>query len=353
MSIETFWFVLIAVLWTGYLILEGFDFGVGMLLPLLGRGADEAQSERRRRLLLTTIGPHWDGNEVWMITAVGGMFAAFPAWYAGVLSGYYLAFLLMLVALIVRNVGLEYRHKRTERAWVRRWDATIIAGSIVPPLVVGFTFASIIGGVPLNSSHNMVGSLLDLVSGWALLGAVTTVALSLLHGCVFVTLKTGGEVQQRARALVLPIGAVTAVLAALTTAHAADTGGRAIGWVVAAVSVCGVLAAIVLTRLGRSGWGFVASVLGVAGVPVGWFVALYPNLLPSALNSDWSLTVDNGSATFLTLQIMTWATVLIMPAVLVYMFWNYWVFRKRLTVEHLPDGHGPQEPAAAGTGAQH
>src|SRR4051794_37165720 len=207
MELTTVWFILIAVLWAGYFILEGFDFGVGMLLPVLGR------DDRERRVLINTIGPVWDGNEVWLITAGGAMFAAFPEWYATLFSGFYLPLLLILLALIARGVAFEYRHKRPEASWKRRWDQAIFFGSLLPAILWGVAFANILRGVPLDADHEYVGGLLDLLHPYALLGGLTTLALFLTHGAVFIALKTTGEIRERAGALAVRLGVGAAVVA--------------------------------------------------------------------------------------------------------------------------------------------
>lgn len=194
MDLTTIWFLLVAVLFTGYFILEGFDFGVGMLLPVLGR------DDRERRVLINTIGPVWDGNEVWLITAGGAMFAAFPEWYATLFSGFYLPLLLILLALIARGVAFEYRNKRPEASWKRRWDHAIFFGSLLPAVLWGVAFANILRGVPLTADHEYAGGLLNLLNPYALLGGVTTAALFLTHGAVFIALKTVGDVRHRAAA---------------------------------------------------------------------------------------------------------------------------------------------------------
>lgn len=231
MELTTVWFILIAVLWTGYLTLEGFDFGVGMLLPVLGRGADAVDTERRRRLLLNTIGPVWDGNEVWLLTAGGATFAAFPNWYATLFSGFYLPLLLILVALIVRNLGFEYRHKRDDRSWKRRWDAAIIAGSVLPALLWGVALTNIVHGVPIDSSQEYTGNLFTLLNPVGLLGGLTFVAVFLTHGALFVALKTDGPIRADARRLATRTGVVAAVLALALLATLGAQRGGALSWV--------------------------------------------------------------------------------------------------------------------------
>ena len=206
MELTTVWFILIAVLWVGYFTLEGFDFGVGMLLPVLGR------TEKERRVLINTIGPVWDGNEVWLLVAGGATFAAFPEWYATLFSGFYLPMLLILLALIVRGLAFEYRAKRDDDGWRSRWDAAIIVGSFVPSLLWGVAFANILRGVPIDADGEYVGGFFNLLNPYALLGGVTTLLLFLTHGAVFVSLKTDGPIRHAARALALKVGVAAALV---------------------------------------------------------------------------------------------------------------------------------------------
>ena len=202
MDLATFWFIVLGVLWTGYLVLEGFDFGVGMLMPVLGGkryAADAVDAEKRRRVLLNTIGPVWDGNEVWVLTAGGATFAAFPHWYATLFSGFYLPLLLILVALIVRNLGFEYRHKRPEAQWKARWDLAIFWGSLVPALLWGVALTNIVRGVPIDANKEFTGNLFTLLNPAGLLGGLVFVTLFLTHGAIFVALKTDGKIRHEAR----------------------------------------------------------------------------------------------------------------------------------------------------------
>src|SRR5215510_11246963 len=200
MELTTVWFVLIAVLWTGYLVLEGFDFGVGMLLGILPRG-DRREKERERRVMINTIGPVWDGNEVWLLTAGGATFAAFPEWYATLFSGFYLPLLLILLALIVRGLAFEYRHQRPEAAWHSWWDRAIIVGSFVPAFLWGVAFANIVRGVPIDETKTFTGTIFTLLNPVGLLGGLVTLFLFLTHGAMFLALKTDGDIRHRARAL--------------------------------------------------------------------------------------------------------------------------------------------------------
>jgi cytochrome bd ubiquinol oxidase subunit II len=325
MSLNDVWFGLIAVLWTGYFLLEGFDFGVGVLLPVLGR------DETRRRVLLNTIGPVWDGNEVWLIVAAGATFAAFPEWYAALFSGFYLPLLLILVALIGRGVAFEYRGKVDSDRWRRAWDRTIVAGSAVPAVLWGVVFGNVVRGMALDAGHHYVGGLGDLFNPYALLGGAATLLLFVTHGAVFLALKTEDDVRDAARRLAIRLGAgaVVAVGAFLLWTDL---------WGSAAVAIVALLAALALTRIGRDGWAFAATGVTVVAATATLFLALYPNVLPSTLDPASSLTVTNAASSPYTLKIMTWVALAFTPVVLVYQGWTYWVFRKRIGVRHIPRG---------------
>ncbi|MEU8247841.1 cytochrome d ubiquinol oxidase subunit II [Nonomuraea sp. NPDC048916] len=325
MELTDVWFVAIAVLWLGYFVLEGFDFGVGMLLPVVAR------NEAERRLMLNTIGPVWDGNEVWLITAGGATFAAFPEWYASLFSGFYIPLLLILLALIVRGVGIEYRTKHDSKVWERRWDACIMVGSFVPALLWGVAFANIVRGVKLDSRFEYVGTFWDLLNPYALLGGLTTLALFVTHGAVFLALKTGGDVSRRAAAVALRIGVVAAVIAVTFLIWTQIAHGDLVTWILAAVvAVSFVLALLALLR-GRQGWSFLLSAIAIGMTVIWLFSVLYPNVLPSTINPAYSLTVENAAATPKTLGIMTWVAVIFLPLVLLYQGWTYWVFRHRIS----------------------
>ncbi|MEV4811402.1 cytochrome d ubiquinol oxidase subunit II [Micromonospora avicenniae] len=330
MELTTIWFLLIAVLFTGYFILEGFDFGVGMLLPVLGR------DDRERRVLINTIGPVWDGNEVWLITAGGAMFAAFPEWYATMFSGFYLPLLLILLALIARGVAFEFRHKRPEPSWKRRWDAAIFFGSLVPAVLWGVAFANILRGVPLDAQHEYVGGLLDLLNPYALLGGVTTAALFLTHGAVFIALKTVGEVRERAGKLAVRVGAVTIVLAVAFLAWTLDIRSSTLAVALAAAAAFALLGALAAARARREGWAFTGTAAAIGLAVATLFAALFPNVLPSTLDAAGTLTATNAASTPYTLKIMSWMAVVFTPIVIAYQGWTYWVFRKRIGVAHIP-----------------
>ncbi|YAL83510.1 cytochrome d ubiquinol oxidase subunit II [Dermacoccaceae bacterium W4C1] len=335
MELSTVWFILIAVLWTGYLVLEGFDFGVGMSLPLLSRNADPQEANDRRRLMLTTIGPHWDGNEVWLLTAGGAMFAAFPAWYAAAFSGMYLPLLALLVALIVRIVGLEYRHKRSEEHWVRRWDLVITAASVLAPFLVGTALTLMVHGLPINADHVYTGSLLELLHPIGLLGGLTAVVLSLTHGAHFLALKTRGPLRGDARRLGARLAPVAAALVALSTVVLGLERGNVGGWVLGLAGAAALLASLLAHARTAEGWAFVATAAGIAAWTLSLFVMLFPNVLPSTLNSAWDLSAAEAASSALTLKIMTWATVIALPITLIYTAYTYWVFRKRISTDEL------------------
>ncbi|MFC9130576.1 cytochrome d ubiquinol oxidase subunit II [Streptomyces sp. NPDC057099] len=331
MELHDVWFVLIAVLWTGYFFLEGFDFGVGVLTKLLARNRPE------KRVLINTIGPVWDGNEVWLLSAGGATFAAFPEWYATLFSGFYLPLLLILVCLIVRGVAFEYRVKRPEESWQRNWETAIFWTSLLPAFLWGVAFGNIVRGVKIDQDFNYAGGVLDLLNPYALLGGLLTLALFTFHGTVFVGLKTVGEIRERARTLALRVGLVTALLAlAFLLWTQADHGDTA-SLVAVVVAVASLLVALVAARAGREGWAFALSGLTIVATVTMLFLTLFPNVMPSTLNPEWSLTVTNASSSPYTLKIMTWCAGIATPIVLLYQGWTYWVFRKRIGTQHIAD----------------
>jgi cytochrome d ubiquinol oxidase subunit II len=339
MELTTVWFALIAVLWMGYFALEGFDFGVGMLLPVL------AKDDTERRVLINTIGPVWDGNEVWLLVAGGATFAAFPEWYATLFSGFYLPLLLILLALIVRGLAFEYRAKRDDDSWRRRWDLAIIVGSLVPALLWGVAFGNILRGVPIDADKEYVGGFFNLLNPYSLLGGVMTLLLFLTHGAMFVSLKTDGRIRADARALALRLGLAAAVVAVaflVWTQVRTGTVSSAVAFVVAAASLVAGLAAV---RAGREGWAFTGTFVAIAVGVAGLFLALFPDVMPTSLASGVGLTTTNAAATSYTLKIMTVVAVIFTPVVLAYQGWTYWVFRKRIAVHHIP----AQPSAAAGS----
>ncbi|MFH8976482.1 cytochrome d ubiquinol oxidase subunit II [Streptomyces sp. NPDC017890] len=331
MELHDVWFVLIAVLWTGYFFLEGFDFGVGVLTKLLARNRAE------KRVLINTIGPVWDGNEVWLLTAGGATFAAFPEWYATLFSGFYLPLLVILVCLIVRGVAFEYRVKRPEENWQRNWETAIFWTSLIPAFLWGVAFGNIVHGVKIDRDLEYVGTVWDLLNPYALLGGLVTLTLFTFHGTVFTALKTVGEIRERARTLALRVGLVTAVLALAFLSWTQVDSGDAKSLVVLLVAVASLVAALLANQAGREGWSFTLSGVTIVAAVAMLFLTLFPNVMPSTLDADWSLTVTNASSSPYTLKIMTWLAVVATPVVLLYQGWTYWVFRKRIGTQHLAE----------------
>jgi cytochrome d ubiquinol oxidase subunit II len=342
------WFVLIAVLWIGYLVLEGFDFGVGILLPVLGR------SDTERRVLINTIGPVWDGNEVWVLVAGGATFAAFPEWYATLFSGFYLPLFLILLALIARGVAFEYRGKRDDPRWRARWDIAIFVGSLIPAILWGVAFANLVRGVPIEpdpatGNLEFVGTFWGLLNPYALLGGATTLLLFVTHGAVFLALKTKGDLRMRANAMAGRIGLLAAVVAVgfLVWTQFVNSGGTA-GVVLSVLAAGSFVGALLANRLGREGWAFVGSAVTIGLAVVVLFVSLYPEVMPSSIDPAYSLTTENAASTPYTLRIMTWVAVVMTPIVLMYQGWTFWVFRRRLGVEDIPEQVGDEAAVASG-----
>ncbi|MGH3756503.1 cytochrome d ubiquinol oxidase subunit II [Actinophytocola sp.] len=335
MDLATVWFLIIAVLWLGYLFLEGFDFGVGMLLRVLGR--DEAE----RRVLINTIGPVWDGNEVWLIVAAGATFAAFPGWYAGLFSAAYLPLLLFLLALIGRGVAFEYRGKVDSARWRAVWDTVITGGSAVAALGVGLVLSWNVLGLPLDADGNRVGAAFAAVRWDTLLGALGVAGFALVHGAVFVALKTSGPLRDRARRLALGIApAALAPLAAVLVVVQLREGS---GWTWATLAVVGLAAAAAWLRLrtGREGQTFALLGVALTASVVTLFGALYPDVLPSTVDPAYSLSIADTASSPYTLTVMTWVAAFGTPAVLIYQGWTYWVFRKRIATHHIPEARTP------------
>ena len=333
MELTTVWFCLIAVLWIGYFVLEGFDFGVGMLLPVLAR------DDRERRVMINTIGPVWDGNEVWLLTAGGATFAAFPEWYATLFSGFYLPLFLILIALIVRGVAFEYRHQRPSVTWTGWWDRAVIFGSYVPAFLWGVAFANIVRGVPIDADFEFTGTVLTLLNPYGLLGGLVTLSLFVTHGALFIALKTDGEIRGRARALALKVGVVAAVLAVVFlvwTQVLTGNLGTAVLFVVAALALVGGLAA---AYVGREGFAFAGTFLAIGLAVAGLFVGLFPDVMPSSTDVANSLTTTNAAATPYTLKLMTIVAAVFTPIVVGYQAWTYWIFRKRISIHHIPAAH--------------
>jgi cytochrome bd ubiquinol oxidase subunit II len=330
MELTDIWFLLIALLWTGYFVLEGFDFGVGMLLPVVGR------TEKDRRVAINTIGPVWDGNEVWLIVAGGAMFAAFPEWYASLFSGFYLALLLILVALIVRGVAFEFRGKIDSDRWRRNWDIGLVVCSVLPAFLWGVAFANIVAGVPLDARHEFTGTLFTLLNPYALLGGLATLLLFGLHGATFLALKTTGEVRVRSRALAHGLGLATVVVGGAFLVWTSLAHGALWTLVPVLVTAAALVAAILAIGRAREGWAFVLTAAAIIGVTVTLFGCLYPDVLPSSTDPANSLTTINAASTPYTLTIMTWVAVVFTPIVVAYQAWTFWVFRRRIGSADIP-----------------
>jgi len=325
MELNTLWFWIIAALFIGYFVLDGFDFGVGMSLPFLGK--DDVD----RRVLINTIGPVWDLNETWVIVAGAALFAAFPEWYATMFSGFYLALLLILLALIARGVSFEYRHQRAGAEWKRGFDRMIVAGSAIPALLWGVAFANVVRGVPLDAGFNYTGTFFDLLNPYALLGGLTTLLLFFTHGVVFVSLKTEGDIRRRARLLAVRSGVVTIVVAATFLAWTVLAYGSPATAILAAAAAVALVGSFVANLRGAEGWAFGLMALAIALAVLTLFASLFPDVMPASNDPANSLTIANASSTPYTLQVMSWTALFAMPVILLYQGWTYWVLRKRLS----------------------
>ncbi|WP_322507512.1 cytochrome d ubiquinol oxidase subunit II [Anaerolinea sp.] len=332
MDLNTVWFILIAVLYLGFFVLEGFDFGVGILLPFLGK------TDQERRVIINTIGPHWDGNEVWLITAGGATFAAFPHWYATLFSGFYLPLFLILLALILRGVAFEFRSKDENPKWRTFWDWAIFGGSLVPALLFGVAFTNIMAGVPIDANMTYIGGFWNLLNPYALIGGLTSLLGFILHGAVFLSLKTDGEMMTRAqdaaRKVWLPATLVLVVFIIATYFFTdvlqqlgINPGPIPIG------AFFTMLAAGYFVYTRRSGWAFFMTALTILFATATIFMILYPRVMVSSLDPAYSLTIYNAASSPYTLRVMSIIALIFVPIVLAYQAWSYWVFRKRITAK--------------------
>ncbi|CAH0257275.1 MULTISPECIES: cytochrome d ubiquinol oxidase subunit II [Microbacterium] len=328
---EYMWFWIVAFLFVGYFVLDGFDFGVGMSLPFLGK------NDVSRRQVINTIGPIWDLNETWVIVAGACLFASFPEWYATLFSGFYLPLLLILLALILRGVSFEYRHQREGAQWKRGFDRMIVIGSAVPALLWGVAFGNIVQGVAIDENHIYVGGFFALLNPYSLLVGITTLLLFFLHGVLFVSLKTDGQVHADARRLVKLAAGPTVLAAAGTVLWTIGIAWDRESPLMLMVIGCGLVAALALiasvlfSMRGRDGRAFTAGAVTVASAVVMLFAALFPYVMPSTIDPAFSLTIENASSTPYTLTIMSWTALIALPLVLAYQTWTYWIFRKRVT----------------------
>jgi cytochrome d ubiquinol oxidase subunit II len=337
-----FWFIVIAVLWTGFFILEGFDFGVGMLHS--GVGQDDAG----RRAAINTIGPLWDGNEVWLIVAGAGMFAAFPGWYATMFSGMYLAMVLLLMSLILRGVAFEYRGKRDAARWRRTWDVALTVGSLLAPLLIGIALGDLLQGLPVDSSQNYTGSFWDLLQPYAVFTGVTLVLLCLLHGATFLSLKTTGSMRERSGRLARRVAPFTAaaVLGFAIWTHVVSSGTFFIR-PLELLAIVAILAAAWLVYENRDGFAFAATTVTMASCIASIFVGLYPNVMVSSTSPAYNLTVQNTASAPYSLKAMTIVVLIFLPLVLAYQTWTYYVFRRRVSREEFTQAPPPAVPPQA------
>jgi cytochrome d ubiquinol oxidase subunit II len=338
-----FWFVLIGVLWVGYFFLEGFDFGVGILLRRIGRDRGE------RRALIHSIGPVWDGNEVWLIVAAGATFAAFPDWYATLTSGFYLPLFLLVVALLARPFALEVWGKDDRPGWRNAWEWAFVAGSALPAFLWGLVFANVVRGVPVDGDKEFTGSLLDLLGPYALLGGLTSLLLCAAHGSIFLTLRTRGELLERSRRTALLLVPASAVALTGFVTWTAVHSGESWAIVTGAVAAAAALGVPLLVRAGRSVWAFAAHGLAIAFLFATLFVDLYPNVLVSSTDSAFNLTLENSSSSSYTLTVMTVAAVVLVPVIVAAQAFAYWAFRDRVGPEDFEaaDPDEPEEPRKA------
>ncbi|HYK26581.1 MAG TPA: cytochrome d ubiquinol oxidase subunit II [Streptosporangiaceae bacterium] len=341
MAFVPFWFVLIAILWTGFFVLEGFDLGVGMLHGLVGRDEDG------RRAVINTIGPLWDGNEVWLIVAGAAIFAAFPGWYATWFSALYLALVLLLVALILRGVSFEYRGKDPDRRWRLFWTRALIVTSFLIPLLIGVALGDLLHGLPIAANHEYTGGFWDLLQPYGIMTGVMFVAVCIVHGGTFISMKTTDAVRERAWKVAKRAAPITVliVIAWVAWTHVVAGGGAFLNPVELIVAIA-VIAAAMLIREHNEGWAFAATTLTIATCVITLFVDLYPHVMISSTNPRYSLTVYNSASGPYTLKIMTVVALVLLPFVLGYQAWTYYVFRKRITVHHFRPAAAPQAPPA-------
>lgn len=336
-SLQILWFILIAVLWIGFYFLEGFDFGVGMLLPFLGKKDEE------RRAIINAIGPTWDGNEVWLLTAGGATFAAFPHWYATMFSGFYIALFLLLVGLILRGISFEYRSKDANPVWRNRFDWMIAIGSFLASLLLGAAFANLAKGVPIGADMNYVSTngvmaTINLLNPYGLIGGLTTVVVFLLHGANFLGLKLEGEMRERvialSKKLYIAAAVVTTLLLVATYIYTDIRTKLGINpGITPIASYAALLVTIYFINRKMEGWAFIMTALHIVLTQVSFFTLMFPRVMISSLNPDWSLTIYNASSSQYTLTVMSFVALIFVPIVLAYQGWTYYMFRKRISTD--------------------
>jgi cytochrome d ubiquinol oxidase subunit II len=343
MSLVTLWFIIIAVLWTGFFVLEGFDMGVGMLHGVIAR------SEEERRAAINSIGPVWDANEVWLIVAAAGMFAAFPGWYATMFSGFYLLMVLILAGLIARGVSFEFRGKVKSQRWARSWDVAMAVGSLIVAVGLGVALGNLLHGVPVGSNQEYTGSFWDLLHPYPLFTGLTIALLCLVHGSTFLALKTEGDLRRRASrwaAVLAPLTAVALATWVVWTHASLDKG--VLPNPIEASTVLAVIAVAWLASERTEGWAFAATTVALAGMIASIFVNLYPDVLVSSTNPSYSLTVTNTASGSYALKVMTVVALVLLPVVLGYQAWSYRVFHRRVSAAHFasPTSDAPVTPAS-------
>lgn len=332
MDLNILWFILITVLFIGFFFLEGFDYGIGILLPLLGKNDTE------RRIIINTIGPHWDANEVWLITAGGAIFAAFPNWYATLFSGFFLALFLVLASLIIRGVAFEFRSSDYSPRWRATWDLMIFIGSFLSALLWGVAATNLLKGVPINAQMQYSGTFFDLLSPYTIVGGLTTLFIFMFHGALYLSLKTVDQMKERATKAAQSIGLIAipiVLLAAGLTYFQTDLFNNLGAGITLLGSGVVLILANLLIRSRRAGWAFIANGLMIFLFTASLFWGLFPRVMVSSLNMNWSLTIYNASSSPYTLKIMTIVALTMVPIVLLYQGWTYWVFRKRITEKDL------------------
>jgi len=331
--LPTVWFIAIAALWIGYLLLEGFDLGVGMHMLV------SSKNDVQRRVMLNSIGPVWDGNEVWLITAGAATFAAFPYWYASLFSTLYIPLTLVLLGLIFRAVAIEYRGKGHTKQWRRRWDLALGLGSFVSAFGVGAMLALTTTGLPINENGDRVGGPFAWLNGYAILGGLAVVGFCLVHAAVFLGLKTDGSVRELARTFVVRWAPVALLPIVAWVLIVQFQNGKLYTLALILVAVIAVIWAWLSARRGREGRAFIGMALFLVFGAASIFASVYPVVLPSTLMNDWDLTISNASSGDYTLGVMTIVTAFGLPLVFLYQGWTYWVFRKRISEHHIPDPH--------------
>ncbi len=330
MDLNTLWFVLVTVLFVGFFFFEGFDFGVGILLPFLGK------DDKSRRVIINTIGAHWDGNEVWLLTAGGAIFAAFPNWYATMFSGFYLALFLLVASLVIRAVSFEYRSKSENPKWRNMWDWGIFVGSFVSALLWGVALANLVRGVPIDETMTYTGNFFTLLNPYALVGGLASLSLFTLHGAIFLTLKTTDDILENTREVAKKLWIpTTAILLLFVVYSYIETDMFASFGInpgaIPIVALLSILSVGTLLKVKKEGWAFAMTGVTIAVSTIVVFQGLFPRVMVSSTNPDWSLTIYNASSSQYTLEIMSIVAAVFVPVVLVYQGWSYWVFRQRIS----------------------